>query len=43
MAGNGVDNIRVNLKGAAVMGKYVVGWILGVPVLVLVIIFVLFH
>jgi len=43
ITGNGVDNVRINVKGAAVMGKYVLGWILGVPVFVLVIIYVLFH
>jgi hypothetical protein len=30
-------------KGVPVMGKYVLGWNLGVPVFVLVIIYVLFH
>ena len=43
IAENGVDNVRINVKGAAVMGKYVLGWILGVPVFVLVMIYVLFH
>jgi len=39
----GVDTIRVNVKGAAVMGKYVLGWILGVPVFVLVIVYLIFN
>jgi len=32
-----------NLKGTSIMGKYVLGWFLGVPVFVLVIIYVLFN
>lgn len=31
------------LTGAAIMGKYVLGWILGVPVFVLVVIYILFN
>lgn len=30
-------------SGAATMGKYVLGWFLGVPVIVLVIVYMLFH
>jgi hypothetical protein len=29
--------------GASIMGKYLLGWILGVPVFVLVIIYILFN
>jgi len=29
--------------GVAIMGKYVLGWILGVPVIVLVVIYMLFN
>jgi hypothetical protein len=32
-----------HFKGALVMGKYVLGWFLGVPVIVLVIVYMLFH
>jgi len=35
--------IEAYLPGASVMVKYVLGWILGVPVIVLVIIYILFH
>jgi hypothetical protein len=38
-----VATICVIVKGAAVMGKYVLGWILGVPVFVLVIIYLIFN
>lgn len=41
--GESAYDFRINLKGASIMGKYVLGWILGVPVFVLVIIYVLFH
>ena len=41
--GNSVDIIRVNLQGASIMGKYFLGWILGVPVIVLVIIYLIFN
>jgi len=30
--GSSVDNIRANINGASVIGKYVLGWIFGVPV-----------
>jgi hypothetical protein len=33
----------IKLTGASNMGKYVLGWALGVPVIVLVIIFLIFH
>jgi len=33
----------INLTGASIMGKYVLGWIMGVPVFVLVIIYILFN
>jgi hypothetical protein len=33
----------LKLTGVAIMGKYVLGWILGVPVIVLVIIYMLFN
>jgi len=33
----------INLKGASLMGKYFLGWILGVPVFVLVIIYLIFN
>jgi len=31
------------MKGASIMGKYLLGWILGVPVIVLVIIYLIFN
>jgi hypothetical protein len=31
------------LTGASIMGKYLLGWILGVPVIVLVIIYLIFN
>jgi hypothetical protein len=33
----------VNRKMEPVMGKYVLAWLLGVPVFVLVIVYILFH
>ena len=33
----------INITGVQVMGKYLLGWILGVPVIVLVIIYMLFN
>lgn len=33
----------MNLTGATLMGKYFVGWIVGVPVFVLVIIYLIFN
>lgn len=33
----------INLKGASIMGKYLLGWILGVPVVVLIIIYLIFN
>jgi hypothetical protein len=41
--GNGVGNTYVHQKGTLDMGKYVLGWILGVPVLVLVLFYLFFH
>jgi hypothetical protein len=35
--------VDINLKGASLMGKYFLGWILGVPVFVLVIIYLIFN
>ena len=40
---NDQPNDPLNFKGALVMGKYVLGWLLGVPVFVLVIIYILFN
>ena len=33
----------INLKGVSIAGKYFLGWILGVPVVVLVIIYLIFN
>ena len=33
----------IKQTGVAIMGKYVLGWILGVPVIVLVVIYMLFN
>ncbi len=33
----------IKLTGAAIMGKYVLGWLLGVPVIVLVVVYMLFN
>jgi hypothetical protein len=33
----------VDVKGVSTMGKYLLGWVLGVPVIVLVIIYMLFN
>jgi hypothetical protein len=33
----------IDLTGASIMGKYVLGWILGVPAIVLVVIYLLFN
>ena len=33
----------MNLTGATLMGKYFLGWIMGVPVIVLVIIYLIFN
>jgi len=33
----------IKIKGDQVMGKYLLGWILGVPIIVLVIIYLLFN
>jgi hypothetical protein len=35
--------IGTNQIGASIMGKYLLGWILGVPVFVLIIIYILFN
>jgi len=32
-----------SLKRISIMGKYLIGWLLGVPVFVLVIIYLFFH
>jgi hypothetical protein len=34
---------RRSVQGDIVMGKYLVGWLLGVPVIVLVILYFFFH
>jgi len=34
---------RHNIPGDIIMGKYLVGWLLGVPVFVLVILYFFFH
>jgi len=36
-----VENIK--LTGALIMGKYILGWLLGVPTVVLVIIYFIFN
>jgi len=41
--GESADNNRIDLNGASIMGKYILGWILGVPVIVLVIIYLIFN
>jgi hypothetical protein len=33
----------VDIQGDIIMGKYLVGWLLGVPVFVLVILYFFFH
>jgi hypothetical protein len=33
----------IDLAGAPIMGKYVLGWFLGVPVIVLVVVYLIFH
>jgi hypothetical protein len=33
----------IDLAGASIMGKYVLGWIMGVPLFVLVILYLIFH
>jgi hypothetical protein len=35
--------VGINQAGASTMAKYVLGWILGVPVIVLVIVYLLFN
>ena len=35
--------LRRNFPGDIIMGKYLVGWLLGVPVFVLVILYFFFH
>jgi hypothetical protein len=32
ITGNSVDDSGANLKGTSIMAKYLLGWILGVPV-----------
>ena len=41
--GDSVENFRGYLKGIMIMAKYLLGWILGVPVIVLVIIYLVFN
>lgn len=41
-AGYGNDD-DINLAGAWIMGKYFLGWILGVPVFLLVILYLIFN
>jgi hypothetical protein len=41
--GDSVENFGSHRKGIWVMGKYVLGWLFGVPVFVLVIVYFLFH
>jgi hypothetical protein len=48
VAGDGNTRRRQNrrrrqLKGASIVGKYFLGWLLGVPVVVLVIIYFIFN
>jgi hypothetical protein len=33
----------INLAGVAIIAKYFVGWLLGVPVVVLVVLYLIFH
>jgi hypothetical protein len=33
----------IDLTGASIMGKYVLGWLMGVPLVVLVIAYLIFH
>jgi hypothetical protein len=33
----------IDWAGASIMGKYVLGWIMGVPVFMLVILYLIFH
>jgi len=39
----GFSSNRPHLKEASIMGKYILGWIMGVPVVVLVIIYLIFN
>ena len=41
--GDSGENFRGYLKGILAMAKYLLGWVLGVPVIVLVIIYLLFN
>jgi hypothetical protein len=41
--GRPLGNIGFSASGAMTMGKYVLGWILGVPFIVLVIVYFLFN
>ena len=38
-----IDLRSVDSAGASIMGKYVLGWFMGVPVFVLVILYLIFH
>lgn len=40
---DGQANSPYQDKGVLIMGKYVLGWILGVPVIVLVVIYMIFN
>ena len=43
-SGQSVVSSNINyFNGASIVGKYLLGWILGVPVIVLVIIYLLFN
>lgn len=41
---SGIGSIRTSIcEGAMLMGKYVLGWIMGVPVVVLVVLYLIFN
>lgn len=41
---SGIDSIRTSIyEGAMLMGKYFLGWIMGVPVVVLVVLYLIFN
>jgi hypothetical protein len=41
-AGGGQEDF-ISRHGASIMGKYLLGWLLGVPVVVLVVIYLIFN
>jgi hypothetical protein len=43
LAGSGDIQFDQSNRGVPIMGKYILGWIFGVPVVVLVIIYLLFN